>query len=85
MTRLEVWYGGLIAHPVIGKLMAKITQEEWKECELFLKAHAGFSKAHFAMAVDKWKLDQPKTKNHSTMWALLTEVASRADEGTTNR
>ncbi len=62
-------------HPIQKKLARKLTEAEFDECVAFIEDHEHLDRNGFVFKVNRWKLDQPKTRNHVIMWNLLVQVA----------
>jgi len=76
MSRLER-FNNLKHYPFLYAIYNKLTLSEISACETFLKQHSNLSKAEFAEVANNWMLDQEaKPKNHTHMWALVTELNS---------
>lgn len=58
------------------RLFKRLTQEEVAECERFLEKHEALDPHLFESALNRWKLNEPKTKNHGFAWAILCEINS---------
>ena len=56
-----------------GKIYQKLTEEERDLLIKFIQDHEHLSKSDFALACNRWYLDDPnKPKRLSCMWALAT-------------
>lgn len=55
------------------KLYFRLSQAELQICRDFLTQTADLNKADFTLKVNRWFLDQPKPKNYSAMWALVSQ------------
>lgn len=62
-------------HLVQGKLYRKLTKEELQLCRDFILANDGLDKNAFQAKCNRWMLDGIKPRNHTTMWALVTQVS----------
>jgi len=61
-------------HPMFSKLIRRLSKVEYGECLQFIDANDALDANRFAEKVNRWKLDQPKTKRHSDMWALVMQT-----------
>lgn len=60
-------------HPFLSHRFKKLTNDEFNECIEFINSNLNLSDSDFSAALNTWKLDQPKTKNHNVMWSLICE------------
>lgn len=63
----------LMEHPMIGSLFKKLTKAELETCKAFLSESEHLNDDDFALKCNRWMLDQPKPKNYSTMWAIVSQ------------
>lgn len=65
----------LAAHPMIGKIYNKLSEEELSLVTNFVHKHHELSIADFEYKANRWFLDDPnKPKRLSDMWAILVEI-----------
>lgn len=74
MSRLEK-FKKLKTHPYLGKDFKKLKESEYNECIGFLESTEGYPRDVYVIALNRWKLDEVRSKNHTVMWSLLTECA----------
>ncbi len=63
------------SHVIHKKQALRLSEAEFDECVAFIEDHADLSKDDFVFKVNRWKLDQPKTKHHTDMWSLVLQSA----------
>jgi hypothetical protein len=73
--RLEA-FNGFADNPGMKNLFKKLSDADLEECRTFIRERAGLDRNEFAAAVNRWKLDQPKPKNFTSMWSLVLESNS---------
>lgn len=71
-TRLEK-FESFSDHVVHGKLYKKLSAIDRETCRIFLRKAEALNADEFTLLVNRWMLDQPKPKNYSTMWALVSQ------------
>lgn len=54
------------------KLARKLTEAEFDDCVAFIEDNSDLDNNEFAHKLNRWKLDQLRSKHHTDMWALLT-------------
>jgi hypothetical protein len=77
MTRLER-FQTMPGHLMYKKMMLRLTEDEFDQCVAFIEESEDLGTSEFADKVNRWKLDQPRTKHHTDMWALLLAVKEDA-------
>lgn len=72
MKRLEK-FRSMAEHVMHRKTMRRLSESEFDECVAFIEDHDHLDVNEFTLKVNRWKLDQPKTKHHTDMWALCLQ------------
>ena len=68
-------------HAWLKKDFAKLSKKELQMCESFIIALGSISHDEFAVAVNRWFLDDPnKPKRHTIMWGLVSTSGSAVRE-----
>ena len=77
MTRTEAfhWMGTC---PVRMGMYKRLNAEQKGLCLAFIAEHDHEDHNQFALALDRWYMDQPKPRRYNEMWALLLESNSKA-------
>lgn len=58
-------------------LFAKLTEADLEQCRAFIRDRSSLDRNDFAKEVNRWMLDQPKPKNYTAMWALVSQANSK--------
>lgn len=73
-------FRALANHAWHGRELARLKKSEREECEQFIIANDHLDSEKFQETLNRWKLDQLRTKNHSLMWGLVSAVAKASEE-----
>ncbi len=73
MTRLEI-FNSFYADPMLSRDLRRLLTCEINECINFIAEHNHLDKNAFAEKANRWMLDQPRPKNYSLMWALVSQA-----------
>jgi len=60
-------------HPMLGKLIKKISAKERESCEQFLRINEDLNSDNFAHKCNRWMLNETRPKNYSAMWAIVSQ------------
>lgn len=74
MSQREQALKDMERHPMLGNLIKKLKKVELQQCLEFIRQHDHMDKNDFAHHVNRWFLGQPKPKNHTAMWAIVSQV-----------
>lgn len=71
MERIDYFRDRCTNHYLYSKHAKKLSEAEFDECVDFIEEHDQLSHLQFEYAVNRYKLDQVKPKNHAIMLELL--------------